>query len=83
MTLPTAIRELAGIKIGDYVKIGIEKGKITITPQSLIDRELAMSLEDVKQGKVYGPFDTVAELTQSLKGTAIGKSRGKNKTKLQ
>lgn len=61
MTLPTAVRKLAGIKIGDYVKIQIERGKITVTPQSLIDRELALSLEDVKHRRTSGPFNTAGE----------------------
>lgn len=33
-----------------------------------LDRELAISLEEIRQGKVFGPFDTVDELMRSLAG---------------
>ncbi len=33
-----------------------------------IDARLAQALEDVKKGRVYGPFDTVDEMLASLKG---------------
>lgn len=33
-----------------------------------LDQELAISLEEIRQGKVVGPFDTVDELMRSLTG---------------
>jgi len=33
-----------------------------------LERELAVSLEEVRQGKVIGPFDNVEDLMKSLRG---------------
>lgn len=33
-----------------------------------LDRELAISLEEIRQGKGVGPFDTVDDLMRSLTG---------------
>jgi hypothetical protein len=39
------------------------------TPEQrkIIDAELAKGLEDVRMGRVYGPFDTAEELIASMK----------------
>lgn len=64
VTLPTAIRMRAGLSVGDILEAKIEGKKITLTPKSLIDRELALALEDVKAGRLSPRFDTV---TKSLR----------------
>jgi AbrB family looped-hinge helix DNA binding protein len=66
VTLPTAIREQAGLNVGDLLEAKVERGKITLTPKTLIDRRLAEGLEDIKKGRVYGPFNSADELTASL-----------------
>jgi hypothetical protein len=54
--------------VGDLLEARLEKGgKITLTPQSLLDRDIAESLEDVRQGRVYGPFDTAEQMIASLR----------------
>jgi len=65
VTIPTRLRERVGLNIGDVLEARIERGKITLTPQSLLDRDIAESLEDIKQGRVYGPFDTAEEMIAS------------------
>ena len=80
MTLPSVIRERIGLRVGDLLKATVEKGKITLTPQSLVDRELALSLEDVKQGRMHGPFATADEAISFLhRGT---KQRSKKTVRL-
>lgn len=66
VTLPTAIREQAGLSIGDLLEAKIERGKITLTPKSLIDRHIEESMEDYRQGRSYGPFNSAEELVASL-----------------
>jgi AbrB family looped-hinge helix DNA binding protein len=66
VTIPTRLRERVGLSIGDVLEARIERGKITLTPQSLLDRDIAESLEDIKQGRVYGPFDTAEEMIAPL-----------------
>ena len=46
----------------------INDGKITLTPKSVVDRAVAGGLEDVRKGRVRGPFKTVDEMLDSLKG---------------
>lgn len=67
VTLPTVVREQAGIYVGDVLEAKVEKGKITLTPKSIIDRELARSLDDYKKGRSYGPFNNADEMIASLK----------------
>jgi AbrB family looped-hinge helix DNA binding protein len=67
VTLPSALRERAGLSVGDLLEAKLEKGgKITLTPKSLLDRHIEESLEDIRQGRTYGPFDTVEEMVESL-----------------
>jgi hypothetical protein len=51
---------------------------ITLTPQSLVDREIAEGLDDIKHGRLSGPFTTGEELIASLRGE-VKKSRKKQK----
>lgn len=66
VTLPAAIIEEVGLKSGDLLDAKIEKGRITLTPRSLIDQRIAESAADYKAGRTYGPFDTAEELIASL-----------------
>ena len=77
VTLPTAVREKAGVYVGDVLEAKVEKGKITLTPKSLVDRELVLSLADVKAGRIHGPFNSVDDMLRSLKRKTAKKSKNK------
>ena len=66
VTLPSAIRERAGLSVGDLLEAKLEKGKITLTPKSLIAGRIEEGLEDIRKGRTYGPFDTADEMIDSL-----------------
>jgi AbrB family looped-hinge helix DNA binding protein len=66
VTLPAAVRRKAGLNVGDLLEASVEGEKITLTPKSVVDRELALALEDVKKGHVYGPYRSAAEVISSL-----------------
>ncbi len=66
VTIPASVRRSVGIKVGDLLEAKAEKGKITLTPKSMIDKRLAEALADVKAGRTYGPFETAEELIESL-----------------
>jgi len=85
LVVPATVQRRAGIKAGDRVQFRAAQGMITIvtSPQPAADDEeyapeqrrainaqLAESLEDVRKGRVYGPFVAVAELERSLRRTA-------------
>lgn len=66
VTLPAAVRRKAGLNVGDLLEASVEGEKITLTPKSVVDRELALALEDVKKGRVYGPYRSAEEVISSL-----------------
>jgi AbrB family looped-hinge helix DNA binding protein len=66
VTLPSSLRERAKLNVGDLLEAKLEKGKITLTPASLIDRHIAESQEQINKGQFYGPFYTAEEMIESL-----------------
>ena len=70
VTLPASVRRKVGLVVGDLLEANVEGKKITLTPKSVVDRELALALEDVRKGRVYGPFSSAKEMIQSLRREA-------------
>ena len=84
VTIPTRVREQAGLSKGDLVEFSYQRGKIVITPKVVIDRSKFPSADDeytpaqrrviearlakARKGPYYGPFDTAEEMIASLKG---------------
>jgi AbrB family looped-hinge helix DNA binding protein len=66
VVIPRNVRRKIGLNVGDLLEAAVEHGKITFTPKSIIDRGIAESLTDFKEGRSYGPFETQAELVESL-----------------
>jgi AbrB family looped-hinge helix DNA binding protein len=67
VTLPSKVREALGVEIGDFLEAEAEKGRIVLKPKALVDKGIDEALEDVKAGRVYGPFDTAEETMKFLK----------------
>jgi len=67
VTLPAALRAKAGVSIGDVLEAKYQGNKITLTPKSVVDREIAISLKEIGDGKTYGPFNSAKDLVGSLK----------------
>jgi AbrB family looped-hinge helix DNA binding protein len=73
VTLPASVRQKAGVAVGDLLEAQVQGKKITLTPKVVVDRaliekRLAESFEDYRQGRVYGPFSSAKELIRSLRG---------------
>ena len=66
VTLPSGVRQRVGLKVGDLLEAKVERGKITLTPKAVITPGIAEGLEDVKKGRVYGPFTSAEDLLRSL-----------------
>jgi bifunctional DNA-binding transcriptional regulator/antitoxin component of YhaV-PrlF toxin-antitoxin module len=66
VTLPNDVRKRAGVRVGDFLEAKVERGKITLTPKTVIDRGVAESLEEFRKGRSYGPFDAAEEMLDSL-----------------
>ena len=78
LTVPPSVRRKAGIKAGDRLEFKASRGLITIQTKPIdvdnytaaqrraIDREIAKGLEDVRRGRVHGPF-TAADAARFLR----------------
>lgn len=66
IVIPQHIREQVHVEIGDLLEAKVEGGKITFTPKSLIDRHLAEGLEDIREGRTHGPYDSAAAAIKAL-----------------
>ncbi len=68
VVIPQQVRKEIGVTVGDIFEAKVERGRITLTPKSVVDRAIAEGLEDVRKGRVRGPFKSADEMIDSLKG---------------
>lgn len=79
LVVPPSVRRRAGIKTGDRVVFKVSGRVITILPKPpaadgeytpgqrvLIDTRLAKADEDIRRGRVYGPFNTAEGMAASI-----------------
>jgi len=66
VTLPNSLRQQVRVDVGDVLEAKVRKGRIILTPKSMVDRGIAESLEDFKRGRTYGPFDSAEGAIRSL-----------------
>lgn len=67
LTLPPQIRAKAGVAVGDLFEAKVQGRTITLVPKRMMDRELALALDDVKRGRVKGPFPTAQSTVRALR----------------
>ena len=70
VTLPVRLRERAGLRVGDLLEAKIERGRITLTPKSLVDRRVDEGLADIRAGRFIGPFSSAEEAMKALRAKA-------------
>lgn len=68
VVIPHRVREQVGIRIGDVLEAQANNGKIVFTPKSIVDRAIAEGLDDIRKGRVYGPYTSAGEMVAALKG---------------
>jgi len=78
VSIPKAIRDRLNLHEGDYVEVEERDGEIVMVPKKLIDADQAWfwtpewqageraADEDIKAGRVSGPFKTIDELKKHL-----------------
>ena len=83
VVIPKDIFDALGLRTGDFVEVQKVKGTVVITPKKLVDADevltpeqkaeidarLAEAEADIRAGRVYGPFDSVDAMIQSLHRT--------------
>ena len=80
VTIPDAIRQQLSMKVGDLLEAKVQRGSIILKPKTVVDRDeytptqrrrineqLGKSIAEYKEGKYYGPFNTVDEMIASMK----------------
>jgi AbrB family looped-hinge helix DNA binding protein len=75
IVIPKQLYDELGLEAGDFLEVEIyEGGKLLVTPKDLVDRHpkidkrLAEAEEDVKAGRVKGPFTTADDVVKALRG---------------
>lgn len=66
--IPKKIHDRLGLKAGDYLEVQLQDDKLVLTPKALVEKRLAEALDDVKHGRVHGPFRSAKEMLRSLHG---------------
>ncbi len=64
--IPPAVREKAGVAVGDLLEANVEHGKITFTPKSVVDRDLEISLREMREGKMSPAYSSAKEFVRAL-----------------
>lgn len=67
LTIPPKVRAQARVAVGDHFEAKVEGRTITLVPKRMIDRELALALNEVKRGRVKGPFPTAQATARALR----------------
>ncbi len=75
ITLPVSVREKAGVAVGDLLEAKVEGKRITLTPQSVIDRSIAQGLKDFDEGRALGPFKSAKAAIRALHRAARSRRR--------
>jgi bifunctional DNA-binding transcriptional regulator/antitoxin component of YhaV-PrlF toxin-antitoxin module len=79
VVIPQGVREQIGVNVGDLLEARIERGKITFTPQSLLNRGIAEGLADIKAGRIHGPYRTTAEAMKAFQERTAKLSKRTNR----
>jgi len=86
VTIPMRPRAQVGLVDGDLVEAKAHRGKIVLTPKSVVDREytpaqrraidarLAEGLADIESGRTFGPFNSADEMIAHMEARAAKKS---------
>ena len=82
MVIPKKLYDDLGLAAGDYLEVELYEGrKLLVTPKELvdkhpeIDKRLAEAEEDIKAGRVHGPFATANEAVKALRSGARREQR--------
>jgi AbrB family looped-hinge helix DNA binding protein len=77
VVIPKKIHDQLGLVPGDYLDVELRDGEIIFTPKTLVDKRIEEGLEDIQQGRVYGPFNSAQEMINSLHKSTKSKKKPK------
>ena len=67
VAIPKKLHDQLGLTAGAYLEIEIQGGKLILTPKQLVDKRLEEAEEDVRHGRVLGPFSTAKQAMKALR----------------
>jgi len=67
VAIPKRIHDQLGLEPGDYLEVELIGDRVVLTPKALIEKRLAEGLEDIRKGRVRGPFRSASALVRSLR----------------
>lgn len=70
IAIPKKVFDQLGLEPGDYLEVEVSGNQLILTPKQLIDREIALGLQDFKQGRYIGPFRTGKAAIKALRRAA-------------
>jgi AbrB family looped-hinge helix DNA binding protein len=85
VTIPDHVRKQAGLEVGDFLEATARGNVITLKPKAVVDRHpeidarLREALADIKEGRVYGPFNSAKGMISDLHKRTREAKRGKTK----
>ncbi len=71
VTIPTQIRKIVHLEVGDILEMVIRDNAIVFKPKTVVDREgvdaaIKEGLKDYQEGRMHGPFKSVAEFEATV-----------------
>lgn len=67
VVIPKKIHDTLGLTTGDYLEVELTAGRVVFTPKILVDKGIREGLEDIKHGRVSGPFASPRSLARALR----------------
>ena len=70
VVIPKTIHDRLGLQPGDYLEVELERDRVILTPQALVEKRLAEALRDIERGRVQGPFVSADEMIRRLRSAS-------------
>ena len=70
VAIPKKVHDQLGLSAGDYLEVEVRGNRIILTPRHLVDKRLAEAEEDIRKGRVHGPYNTAGAAVKALRRPA-------------
>jgi AbrB family looped-hinge helix DNA binding protein len=79
VAIPKRIHDQLGLEPGDNLEARLDGDRVVMTPKALIEKRVAEGLDDIRKGRVRGPFRSMPALVRSLRKSRPAKSKWKSR----
>ncbi len=70
VAIPKKVHDQLGLSAGDYLEVEVRGNRIILTPKQLVDKRLDEAEEDIRAGRVHGPYNTARKAVRALRRRA-------------